>query len=80
MVFIIRRLILIETGFRLHQFPSIQIQITMLVNLIMLIYVAGNNFYLSFFDCRMAIISEVFIILATFHLVAYTDFAADLHM
>ena len=46
----------------------------MLVNLAMLIIVGGANYFVTHFDRRMAALSEVFIILATFTIVIYTDF------
>ena len=44
----------------------------------MLIIISGNDFLISRFDQKMAMIAEVFIVLASFHLLVFTDFVPDL--
>ena len=78
MFFIIRRFVLIQSVLLIRDYSSLQIQITMMVNLCMLILVGGANYFLNNYDRRMAIMAECFIIIATFNLVSYTDFILNL--
>ena len=50
----------------------------MYINLAMLVLVSGASYFVTHFDRRMATFSEVFIILATFNILIYTDFVEDI--
>ena len=78
MFFIIRRFVLIQSVILIRDYSCLQIQITMLVNLGMLILVGGANYFLNNYDRHMAIMAECFIIIATINLVSYTDFILNL--
>ena len=73
-----KRLIIIQLGLRLFDYSGLQIQFTMFLNLLMFILITDTDFFLSRFDRRMAITSEVFVIIATFNLCIYTNFVLDL--
>ena len=49
----------------------------MLTNVYMLIYVAKSDSFMTPFDRRMAMMTEVFLAAVTFHLIVFTDFVPD---
>lgn len=75
--FVLRRFSLIQIGMSLSHHSWFQVQALMLSNLIMVIYLASCDSYLTNFDRRMAIFTEFFTAAICFHLIVYTDFVAN---
>jgi hypothetical protein len=76
-MFILRRAALVFTGIMLFNYPSIQVQITMGCNILLLIWSVTARAYKNPFLNKMEMNTEMFMAVITFHLLCFTDFIPE---
>lgn len=76
-MFIGRRCALIYTAMRLFAYPAIQVQMTMGINTLLLIWSASARPYKAPFNNKMELNTEMFLAIIAFHLLCFTDFVPE---
>jgi hypothetical protein len=79
LMYIARRILFVWIVFNLEEYSGLQLLILNMMNLFILIYVAGSNPIQDKFRNRLEIFNELFVCYCTQHMYFYTDWVLDEH-
>ena len=79
LMYMARRILFVWVVFNLEEYSGMQLLILNMMNLIILMYVAGSNPIQERFRNRLEIFNELFVCYCTQHMYFYTDWVLDKH-